>query len=317
MEPAGEAPGRPTPRGRCCGRDRAVPAEAGPSSVPSQDAALCAPTDAKEPPGELCPDVLYRAGRTPHGQETYTPRLILMDLKGEAVAGVSRRPGVPRACGTCVHPGLQDQQGAAAGTAAHGPPAAAGHGKAQPYSVHDPTLERAPRPWRRRGGESWPSRRAPQLTAELGMEGWSPDSARQGFFPQLLYIQESLEEATAGGRVAAGCRVTPGRLAEGGEGLGFDLTLPVLFCTGSLSSLKQEGGLYGDRQLDAAIAWYLVLRGGMCTEAGESETIAVINQTPFSFRQGKLTTHKEELYPQNPYLQDLLSAEVRASALSF
>lgn len=117
--------------------------------------------------------------------------------------------------------------------------------------------------------------------------------------------------------MAAGCRVTPGRLAEGGEGLGFDLTLPVLFCTGSLSSLKQEGGLYGDRQLDAAIAWYLVLRGGMCTEAGESETIAVINQTPFSFRQGKLTTHKEELYPQNPYLQDLLSAEVRASALSF
>ncbi|XP_035923391.2 protein misato homolog 1 isoform X3 [Halichoerus grypus] len=95
-----------------------------------QDAALCAPTDAREPPGELCPDVLYRAGRTAHGQETYTPRLILMDLKG------------------------------------------------------------------------------------------------------------------------------------------------------SLSSLKQEGGLYGDRQLDAAIAW-----------------------------QGKLTTHKEELYPQNPYLQDLLSAE--------
>ncbi|CAK7309925.1 Protein misato homolog 1 [Vulpes lagopus] len=47
-----------------------------------QDAALCAPTDAKEPPGELSPDVLYRAGRTPHGQETYTPRLILMDLKG-------------------------------------------------------------------------------------------------------------------------------------------------------------------------------------------------------------------------------------------
>ncbi|XP_021537797.1 protein misato homolog 1 isoform X2 [Neomonachus schauinslandi] len=95
-----------------------------------QDAALCAPTDAREPPGELCPDVLYRAGRTAHGQETYTPRLILMDLKG------------------------------------------------------------------------------------------------------------------------------------------------------SLSSLKQEGGLYGDRQLDAAIAW-----------------------------QGKLTTHKEELYPQNPYLRDLLSAE--------
>ncbi|EPY88673.1 protein misato 1-like protein [Camelus ferus] len=95
-----------------------------------QDAALCRPTDAKEPLGELCPDVLYRTGRTLHGQETYTPRLILMDLKG------------------------------------------------------------------------------------------------------------------------------------------------------SLSSLKQEGGLYRDKQLDAAIAW-----------------------------QGKLTTHKEEPYPKNPYLQDLLSAE--------
>ncbi|XP_054314665.1 protein misato homolog 1 isoform X18 [Pongo pygmaeus] len=49
---------------------------------------------------------------------------------------------------------------------------------------------------------------------------------------------------------------------------------------GSLSSLKEEGGLYRDKQLDAAIAW-----------------------------QGKLTTHKEELYPKNPYLQDFLSAE--------
>ncbi|XP_057582051.1 protein misato homolog 1 [Hippopotamus amphibius kiboko] len=95
-----------------------------------QDAALCRPSDAKEPPGELCPDVLYRTGWTLHGQETYTPRLILMDLKG------------------------------------------------------------------------------------------------------------------------------------------------------SLSSLKQEGGLYRDKQLDAAIAW-----------------------------QGKLTTHKEELCPKNPYLHDLLSAE--------
>ncbi|XP_032700984.1 protein misato homolog 1 isoform X2 [Lontra canadensis] len=95
-----------------------------------QDAALCAPSEADAPPAELCPDVLYRAGRTPHGRETYTPRLILMDLKG------------------------------------------------------------------------------------------------------------------------------------------------------SLSSLKQEGGLYGDAQLDAAIAW-----------------------------QGKLTTHKEELCPKNPYLQDLCSAE--------
>ncbi|XP_063482860.1 protein misato homolog 1 isoform X3 [Symphalangus syndactylus] len=95
-----------------------------------QDAALGRATDAKEPPGELCPDVLYRTGRTLHGQETYTPRLILMDLKG------------------------------------------------------------------------------------------------------------------------------------------------------SLSSLQEGGGLYRDKQLDAAIAW-----------------------------QGKLTTHKEELYPKNPYLQDFLSAE--------
>ncbi|XP_023382742.1 LOW QUALITY PROTEIN: protein misato homolog 1-like [Pteropus vampyrus] len=95
-----------------------------------QDAALREPAHAKETPEELCPDVLYRAGRTLHGQETYTPRLILMDLKG------------------------------------------------------------------------------------------------------------------------------------------------------SLNSLKQEGGLYRDKQLDAAIAW-----------------------------QGKLTTHKEEPHPKNPYLQDLLSAE--------
>ncbi|XP_036129665.1 protein misato homolog 1 isoform X1 [Molossus molossus] len=95
-----------------------------------QDAALREPTNAQEQPGELCPDVLFRTGQTLHGQETYTPRLILMDLKG------------------------------------------------------------------------------------------------------------------------------------------------------SLSSLKQESGLYRDKQLDAAIAW-----------------------------QGKLTTHKEELYTKNPYLQDLPSVE--------
>uniref|UniRef100_A0A2K6BL63 Protein misato homolog 1 n=1 Tax=Macaca nemestrina TaxID=9545 RepID=A0A2K6BL63_MACNE len=47
-----------------------------------QDAALGRATDAKESPGELCPDVLYRTGRTLHGQDTCTPRLILMDLKG-------------------------------------------------------------------------------------------------------------------------------------------------------------------------------------------------------------------------------------------
>ncbi|XP_036906441.1 protein misato homolog 1 isoform X2 [Sturnira hondurensis] len=47
-----------------------------------QDAALREPANTKLPPSELCPDVLYRTGRTVHGQETYTPRLILMDLKG-------------------------------------------------------------------------------------------------------------------------------------------------------------------------------------------------------------------------------------------
>uniref|UniRef100_A0A2K6QRM4 Protein misato homolog 1 n=1 Tax=Rhinopithecus roxellana TaxID=61622 RepID=A0A2K6QRM4_RHIRO len=99
-----------------------------------QDAALGRATDAKESPGELCPDVLYRTGRTLHGQDTYTPRLILMDLKG------------------------------------------------------------------------------------------------------------------------------------------------------SLSSLKEEGGLYRDKQLDAAIAW-----------------------------QGKLTTHKEELCPKNPYLQDFSTEGVLSS----
>lgn len=62
--------------------------------MPPQDAALCAPSEAAAPPAELCPDVLYRAGRTPHGRETYTPRLILMDLKGEAEAAVGLRPGV-------------------------------------------------------------------------------------------------------------------------------------------------------------------------------------------------------------------------------
>lgn len=47
-------------------------------------------TEGEELPGELCPDVLYRSGRTLHGQETYTPRLILMDLKGEAMAGSAK-----------------------------------------------------------------------------------------------------------------------------------------------------------------------------------------------------------------------------------
>lgn len=93
VEPAGEVPGRRPPRSP---RGPQPPLPAGPGRRPSlvlparpppQDAALREAADAKETPGELCPDVLYRAGRTLHGQETYTPRLILMDLKGEAVAG--------------------------------------------------------------------------------------------------------------------------------------------------------------------------------------------------------------------------------------
>lgn len=35
--------------------------------------------------------------------------------------------------------------------------------------------------------------------------------------------------------------------------------------------------------------------------------------SPLFFRQGKLTTHREEEYPKNPNLQDLLSAEVMRS----
>ncbi|EMP28002.1 28S ribosomal protein S29 [Chelonia mydas] len=44
-----------------------------------QDAAWC--RDSEAPGREICPDVLHRAGRTLGRQETYTPRLILMDLK--------------------------------------------------------------------------------------------------------------------------------------------------------------------------------------------------------------------------------------------
>lgn len=99
MEPAGEVSGRLPQRSlwdvqpllpSCLSRH---PSPVLP--VLLQDAALREPTDAKETPGELCPDVLYRTGRTLHGQETYTPRLILMDLKGEAVAGVSPVPTFP------------------------------------------------------------------------------------------------------------------------------------------------------------------------------------------------------------------------------
>uniref|UniRef100_A0A8I5N7Q8 Misato mitochondrial distribution and morphology regulator 1 n=1 Tax=Papio anubis TaxID=9555 RepID=A0A8I5N7Q8_PAPAN len=44
------------------------------------------------------------------------------------------------------------------------------------------------------------------------------------------------------------------------------------------------------------------------TQENSSEC-GFFDQSPISFRQGKLTTHKEELCPKNPYLQDFLSAE--------
>lgn len=99
MEPAGEVSGRLPQRSLwdfqpllpCCLSRHPSPV----LPVLLQDAALREPTDAKETPAELCPDVLYRPGRTLHGQETYTPRLILMDLKGEAAAGSARCPLSP------------------------------------------------------------------------------------------------------------------------------------------------------------------------------------------------------------------------------
>nr|KAF6413770.1 misato mitochondrial distribution and morphology regulator 1 [Molossus molossus] len=60
-----------------------------------QDAALREPTNAQEQPGELCPDVLFRTGQTLHGQETYTPRLILMDLKG-SLSSLKQESGLYR-----------------------------------------------------------------------------------------------------------------------------------------------------------------------------------------------------------------------------
>nr|XP_048684361.1 protein misato homolog 1 isoform X1 [Caretta caretta] len=45
-----------------------------------QDAAWC--RDSEAAGREICPDVLYRAGRTLGRPETYAPRLVLMDLKG-------------------------------------------------------------------------------------------------------------------------------------------------------------------------------------------------------------------------------------------
>nr|XP_034793090.2 protein misato homolog 1 isoform X7 [Pan paniscus] len=90
---------------------------------------------------------------------------------------------------------------------------------------------------------------------KLGTERWNLDSPKPRFFPPTSVYPRKLGRAKC-------WRDGDSRLS------------------GSLSSLKEEGGLYRDKQLDAAIAW-----------------------------QGKLTTHKEELYPKNPYLQDFLSAE--------
>lgn len=60
---------------------------------------------------------------------------------------------------------------------------------------------------------------------------------------------------------------------------------------------------------------FVVLGGGVHRELANPGQLWL--WSPISFRQGKLTTHKEEPHPKNPYLQDLLSAEVRASARSF
>lgn len=67
--------------------------------------------------------------------------------------------------------------------------------------------------------------------------------------------------------MTAGFQVIRGRLPEAWEGLPCDFTFPVIFA-GSLSSLKQESGLYRDKQLDAAIAWYLSFgeEWEMCTK---------------------------------------------------
>lgn len=56
--------------------------------------------------------------------------------------------------------------------------------------------------------------------------------------------------------VSAGYQVMGGRLAAGRRA-GIYPNIAYYFCTGSAGSLKQEGGLYRDKQLDAAIAWYL------------------------------------------------------------
>ncbi|KAL0591105.1 Protein misato-like protein 1 [Plecturocebus cupreus] len=202
-----------------------------------QDAALGGATDAKEPPGELCPDVLYRTGRTLHGQETYTPRLILMDLKGEVVAVSADAPCFPSVCRVPPCRSLQDP----------------------PTFLSSRTRD-----------------------AELSTVCQHPRGAgRQNF----ILLQSHLGNRLLG----------PG--------------------DGSLSSLKEEGGLYRDKQLDAAIAWCVIYvwRGvgnmDVHRTLENSSECGFFDQSPICFRQGKLTTHKEELYTKNPYLQDFLSAE--------
>lgn len=106
-------------------------------------------------------------------------------------------------------------------------------------------------------------------------------------------------------------------MSEGDDALGFDLVFHL--CAGSLNSLKEEGGLYKDRQLEAAVAWCVSDVGsgeGQSTsiKAGESiKRTFFFTPSPLFFRQGKLTTHREEKHPKNPNLQDLLSAEVMGS----
>ena len=64
---------------------------------------------------------------------------------------------------------------------------------------------------------------------KLGTERWNLDSPKPRFFPQLVYIPESLEEPSAGEMVTAGCQVIRGSLGRGEGCPGFDLTLSLLF----------------------------------------------------------------------------------------
>ncbi|KAJ6656927.1 hypothetical protein lerEdw1_002928 [Lerista edwardsae] len=58
-----------------------------------QEALFCFDPDAEKSEERIRHDVLFRVGRTLHGQETYTPRLIVMDLKG-SLSSLKREGGL-------------------------------------------------------------------------------------------------------------------------------------------------------------------------------------------------------------------------------